>query len=249
MPKLNTDDDEMTTTSLGGNFAFSATQIEKLTETQYTLATVLVDVTYSTKNFANDLREVLKTSVLSLKKSPNASNLLVRVVTFSTFQGIKELHGFKQLSKIDLDAYPTFKPDGNTNLFDATWEAVEATRRYGQELKDNDFLANAIIFVITDGEDNSSKVRPSSIKQVIEEIRLKEVLESLLVILIGVNDSSCKNALDNFEREADLDGYKSAGEATAQNLAKLGRFVSESTSSTSNALNSGGASKQISATI
>ena len=248
MPKLNTDD-EMQTHSLGNNFSFSSTPLERLVDTEYTLASILVDVTYSTFPFAAQLNDALKTSIKALQKSPRASNLLVRVGIFSTSVGIQELHGFKLLSDIDVDKYPQFQPDGATNLFDAVYSAVSATSLYAEDLKKNDYLANAIVFVITDGDDNRSRMTADSIKRQIEKIKANELLESILVFLIGVNDKGCKHYLDAFERNADLDGYVSVDEATPGKLAKLAKFVATSVSSQSQSLGTGGPSQSIAATI
>jgi hypothetical protein len=58
-----------------------------------------------------------------------------------------------------------------------------------------------------------------------------------------------KSYLDAFKRDAALDEYISAGDATAARLAKLAAFVSQSISSQSQALGTGGPSQAISATI
>jgi len=70
-----------------------------------------------------------------------------------------------------------------------------------------------------------------------------EDIESLLTILIGVNDNSYKSYLETFKDEANLSQYVSVGDATAQKLAKLAAFVSKSISSQSQSLGSGGASQ------
>jgi hypothetical protein len=55
-----------------------------------------------------------------------------------------------------------------------------------------------------------------------------------------------KSYLENFRINAGLDEYISIGDATAGKLAKLAQFVSQSVSSQSQALGTGGASQPVS---
>ncbi len=108
MPKLA--DASMETGNIGtSNFKFSGVRIEHLQNvaSEFTLATIAVDVTGSVMGFENELRRCLITAVESCKKSPRSNNLLLRVLLFSTsFQeGIEEIHGFKPLSEIDPNSY------------------------------------------------------------------------------------------------------------------------------------------------
>lgn len=247
MPRM-TDDQQYTGTG-GRGFNFTGTRIEHLGATEYTLATIAIDVTGSTSGFADELRKMLIASIDACKKSPRSENLLVRVILFSSTLGVSEIHGFKLLSDLDPAAYPVFRPDGGTPLFDAVYSAVDATLVYGKDLKDSDFLANAIMFVITDGDDNASKVTPSEISRALQNARQKELLESIVTVLIGINASYYAGTLLKFKQDAGLDQYVDAGDATPGNLAKLGEFVSNSVSSQSQAVGTGGPSQNISATI
>jgi len=242
--------DTVTFPITGSNFTFQGTRVGDLGATEYTLCAVVIDVTGSTAAFAGELRNMLLTVVDACKKSPRSDNLLLRVVTFSSYVGINELHGFKPLADIDPAAdYPPFHPDGLTPLCDAAFSAVGAMIDYGAELMKNDFLANGIAFIVTDGEENSSSTTPAMVKSLIVNARQEEKLESLLSILIGVNAASCRSALERFQREAGIDQYVDAGAATPGNLAKLAAFVSQSVSSQSQALGTGGPSQNIAATI
>ena len=141
------------------------------------------------------------------------------------------------------------KPNGGTPLNDATMNAVEALLEYGIQLNRKRFVCNAILFVLTDGEENASITitDPADIKKAIDRIRSENIFESIRTILIGVNDqdSHLKSLLEKFRQEAGFDEYISIGEATAGKLAKLAQFVSQSVSSQSQALGSGGASQPI----
>jgi uncharacterized protein YegL len=249
MPRFDTDND-MQTHQIGGNFNFTAVRLSRLGATEYTLVTIAVDVTGSTQNFADGLLLALKTAVKSCKKSPRSDNLLLRVITFSSSGGVTELHGFKPLSEINPDDdYEPFNPYGMTPLFDAVYSAVGSIADMGKQLMDNDFFANGIAFIITDGGDNVSTETPSTIKDLIQSVRREEKLESLLTVLIGINAHEFNPELQDFKNKAELDQYIDAGDATPGKLAKLAAFVSQSVSSQSQSLGTGGPSKTISATI
>jgi len=250
MPRLDASGDMESQPITGTNFSFQATRIGDLGATEYTLVTIAVDTTWSVSAFADDLRKMLVTAVEGCRRSPRSNNLLIRVVEFSTaVGGVREIHGFRLLADIDPADYAAFKPNGMTPLFDATHNSLGAMFDYGQTLAENDFLANGIVYIITDGGDNASKATPSMIRRQLEQARNDEVLESVVTVLVGINDAKLRDYLDQFRREAGLDHYVEVGNATPGRLAKLGGFVSQSVSSQSQALGTGGPSQAISATI
>lgn len=251
MPRLM--DDTMEQSKIPGmqGFKFSGIRTENLGATEYTLVTIAVDETGSTGGFEKDLRLALVTAVEACKKSPRSDNLLLRVIKFSNSYsgGVEEIHGFKPLAEIDPQSYPGFTPNGNTPLYDACFSSVSALNAYAKKLMDDDFLTNGIVFVITDGCDNSSQATPDMIKKEINKAMKGETIESLITILIGVNDKDCARELDFFKQEANINQYIGIGDVTKGKLAKLAAFVSHSVSSQSQALGSGGPSQKISATI
>lgn len=253
MPRLITDD-TMETGNIGGmqGFKFSGVRTEHLGATEYTVVTIAVDVTGSVSGFENDLRNCLITAVESCQKSPRSDNLLLRVITFSNrfHNGVNELHGFKPLFEIDpKNDYPQLDPGGMTPLCDATFSSVGAVNAYAKKLMDDDFLANGIIFVITDGADNDSSTTPKMIKTEINKAIRGEDIESLITVLIGINAREYKSELEFFQKDTGIDKYIDAGDVTKGKLAKLAEFVSQSVSSQSQALGTGGPSQNISATI
>jgi uncharacterized protein YegL len=230
-------------------FNFSATRIEHLGATEYTLATIAVDVTGSVGGFEKELRDCLVAAVESCKKSPRSANLLLRVIIFSDSLGIEEMHGFKPLSEIDPQAYPELKPYGSTNLYDAAYSGVGATLAYAEQLMQQDFLCNGIVFVITDGDDNRSRCSASAVRDEIDKGLRSEKIESIVTVLIGVNSHQYNPELKKFQQAAKIDKFIDAGDATPAKLAKLAEFVSQSVSSQSQSLGTGGPSQNIAATI
>jgi hypothetical protein len=246
MPKFNMGDcPDMEDVKVNNNYSFSAVKIDDLGSTEQTIVTVVVDKSSSLHGYDRDLESMVQEAIKSCQKSPRADSLMARVVTFSSKE--EELHGFKQLNNIDTDDYNnSINTGGCTTLFDTTHNAIIATKDYGKMLVDQDFSANAIIFVITDGCDYGSSLSAREVKKVISETRKAEYLDSIAVVLIGMTgESGTKDRLMSFKDEAELDEYIDMGEVSSAKLAKLAGYVSKSISSTSQALGTGGPSQSL----
>ena len=252
MPRFDTDKETEEQKTASG-FGFSSVRPDQLGATEYTLVSIVVDKTGSVEPFAKELLDVQKRVIASCKKSPRADNLLVRVTHFNNT--VDEIHGFMLLEDINPDDYQEITPRGTTALFDATGSAIDATLQYAEQLTGQDFDVNAIVVVITDGMNNAGHTYdPAKIAGAIERIRQHEEIESILVILIGIKDPNVTNAswaaeagtaLARFKDDAKLDQYVDAGDATPQKLAKVEGFVSNSISSQSQSLGTGGPSQTL----
>jgi uncharacterized protein YegL len=222
----------------GGSFKFSAVRPEHLTETEYTLVTIAVDISGSVEEFDSHLIQALKDIIKACRKSPKADNLLVRVVLFQS--EVKELHGFRPISDIDEDKEYILNCGGGTALFDASYDSVVSTTRYAEVLYQQDFSVNGIVFIITDGDDNNSKMTAQSVHQAVSESISKEEIDSLTTVLVGVNlRNNCDKYLDNFSKQAELNAFIDIGDASPEKFAKLANFVSKSISSASKSLGTG----------
>lgn len=229
------------------NYHFSGTKIDDLGATEYTLATICMDASSSVSSFRDELNKTLQTILEACQKSPRSDNLMLRLVSFDTT--LTEIHGFRLLNSISPDEYSdAINPQGMTALFDAAHTAVDATNDYAKMLADQHFLTNAIVFVVTDGDDNSSKATAKSVGKIISKAKKDEYLESLTVVLVGVDsgNSTLMDYLQEFQKDAGITQFIDMGAATPGKLAKLAQFVSQSISSTSSALGSGSPSKLLS---
>lgn len=230
----------------GGHYGFSAVGLDDLGATEYTLVTIACDVSQSVTAFKRDMEKALKEIIGACAKSPRADNLLVRLVTFS--DDIEEVHGFKMLEQINAGDYDDcLNIKHMTALYDAAENAIASTGAYGAQLVDGDFAANAIVFVITDGDENVSKLQLPAVKKALAKVVKDERLESLVSILIGVNiqDPYIAQRLDEFNKEVGFTQFVKTEDASAKTLAKLAEFVSKSISSQSKALGTGGASQPL----
>ena len=87
----------------------------------------------------------------------------------------------------------------------------------------------------------------AKIKDAVANVRKSEVLESFKLILIGVNDGDAVVAkyLKEFNDEAGFDEHVPVDSIDAGSLAKLAEFISQSISSTSQSLGTGGPSQAV----
>ena len=245
MPILNdTSLDQITLPN--SHYGYSATRLDELGATEYTVVTIACDVSGSTAAFIFDMEAAIARIVQACKSSPRADNLLLRLVAFDDTLG--ELHGFKLLENCNLADYGgVLRAGGSTALYDASENAISSTVNYGQQLLAGDFSANAILFVITDGMDNASRLPARVVKAALAKAVTSEALESIVSVLIGVNvqDPQAGRFLREFQVEAGFTQYVELDKADAKTLARLAEFVSRSISAQSQALGSGGHSQPL----
>ena len=228
------------------HYGYSATRLDELGATEYTVVTIVCDVSGSTATFTFDMEAAITRIVQACKLSPRADNLLLRLVVFD--DTLNELHGFKLLENCNLADYGgILRPGGSTALFDATENAVISTINYGQKLLAGDFSANSIFFVITDGVDNASRLPANKVKEALSKAVTSEALESVVSVLIGVNvqDPQVGSYLKQFQTVAGFTQYIELDKADAKTLARLAEFVSKSISAQSQALGTGGSSQSL----
>lgn len=228
------------------HYGYSATSINNLAATEYTLVTIVVDCSGSVSPFKAELEKAIQEVVEACKLSPRSDNLMIRIVTFS--DSMDELHGFKLLTECKVDDYvDCLKIGGCTALFSASENAIEACAAYGKTLTDNEFGVNGIVVILTDGMNNKAGTE-KDVEKVLKKTTKSEVLESLLTILVGVgtkSDPSISKYLNDFKDKAGLNQYVDIKDANSKTLAKLAQFISKSISAQSNSLGTGGPSKTL----
>ncbi len=226
----------------GQHFGFSAADLGDLGASEYTLVTVVVDESGSTAGFKAEMEACIQEVVKSCKFSPRSDYLMIRLVAFES--SMREIHGFKQLTDCDVASYDgCLSPGGATLLFETTANAIDATNAYGKDLADNEYEVNAIVIVITDGMDNQSSIDAAKVGESLQAVMRDEHLESIMSILVGVGVGSYHDVsayLDEFKDKAGMTQYVELKDANAKTLAKLAAFISQSISSQSKSLNSGG---------
>ena len=228
------------------SYGYSATRLDDLGASEYTLVTVACDVSGSVQPFKHDLETALQSIVHACRLSPRADNLLLRLTAFDS--AVTEVHGFKLLEQCHADDYKgVLKIGGATAMYDAAENAVSAATDYAARLEAGDFGANAIVFVLTDGMDNASTLGPRQVQAALAQAVTSEALESLVSVLIGVNvrDAGVGGYLRDLRTDAGFSQFVALEDAEAKTLAKLAEFVSRSISAQSQSLGTGGPSQSL----
>ena len=224
----------------GSKYGFSGKRIDQLGSSEYTLVTISADASGSVGPFASRIETAIQEVIRACELSPRADNLLIRLTRFQS--KLHEVHGFKPLMECHVDHYKgCIQTGGATALYDATYNAVTAIQQYGQSLSKHHFDVNGIVFVITDGDDNSSTMTMSSVKEALKKSVQEEHLQSMLAVLIGVNvqNNSLSYRLKSFSKNAGFDHYIQLEDANQSSLSSLAAFVSRSIVLQSTALNTG----------
>ena len=235
---------------VGQTFGYSAVDIDYLCKhgtTEYTLVTLAVDESPSVSAYKQEMEACIKKAIEACKLSPRSDYLLVRLVAFSNH--MREIHGFKQLTDCNLSDYDDcLITQGYTLLYDTVADAINKTQDYGKQLDNKDFDVNAIIIIVTDGIDNCSDGGKLDVKDALTAAIRAEKLESILTILVGVgvgDYTDVSDYLEKFKEDAGLAQYVELKDADEKTLAKLADFISNSVSSQSQSLNSGGMSQPL----
>ena len=247
---IPTEAPEMLDLKTGAGLAFSVTKPTELEATEYTLVTIVMDISPSVSGFKALLEEAMRSAIKGCQMSGRVDNILIRIVLFHSL--LKEVHGFIPAATIDPDNYEPFKCAGLTALHDAIGESVDATLIYAKQLRDSDYAVNGCVYIVTDGLDNdSAKYDIADLVALIKDAEQGEKLSSLLTVLVGVNS----NAFDNGKRIGDvlkelqanvgITQYVDLGDASPKNLGKLGGHISKSVSSQSQRVKSGAPSQPV----
>ena len=227
-------------------YGYSATRLDDLGASEYTLVTVACDASGSVSAFRAEMEHALQSIVQACRLSPRADNLMLRLVTFDN--ALNEVHGFKLLEQCNVGDYKNvLHAGGSTALYDAAENAVGAATDYAARLGASDFAANAIVFVLTDGMDNASALTPRSVKDALAAAVISEALESVVSVLLGVNvqDRTVGGYLQDFKNDVGFTQYVEVEHADPKTLAKLADFVSRSISAQSQSLGTGGPSQSL----
>lgn len=239
---------QMQTLQTASNFQFSAVGVNQLANiaSEFTIATIVCDSSGSVVKWKDELERCLKVIHASCKKNPHADNVLLRATQFS--DNLSEIFGFRPLNDVkESDFDGCVHIGGCTSLFRSTLEAIEATQSMAEVLDNQEYTCNGVVYVLTDGEDNASRgISPQDIKKALDDVRRKEKLISLAIILVGLgyDEGTTVAYLDRFKKDAEINQFVDLTDLFKKNspqqaLAKLAGWVSRSISATSKALVTG----------
>jgi uncharacterized protein YegL len=238
MPKIG---DDMEMFNASGNFQFSGVKIDKLEEDEYTLATIVVDISGSVQPFEVSIEATIKTIIKSCQNAPTSEKIMIRVVTFNS--NVEQLTGFIPVNDINTNQYNnSINARGLTSLYDAIYSSLEATVKYGENLISQNLDVNGDVYIITDGDDNSSTMTRDAIKNQLIQCVTDEKLESVRTFLIGIDSNVDPIYYKDIVQETGMTKFIPVGDATINELQKLANYISQSISMQSQSLGSGGPS-------
>jgi len=193
------------------------------------------------------MKDLIKEIVRASLRSERRHNIMLRVVVAGTTPF--EVHGFKLLTECDPADYDcVFGTGGLTALYDATLDGIEAVANFSHFLMQNDFLANAMIFVITDGRDNYSAASPNEVNKALVQAVQDDDLESLTAMLIGILGVANKTAiaykeesglLRRFKKDVGFTHYMELDLLNDHELANMTEYICNSIRAVNHALGSG----------
>ena len=231
--------DEMDDHKISGSpYGYSATRLTQLLATEYTLVGIAADVSGSTHPFRVEVERCIEEIVRACQQAPRADNVMLRLSSFD--DSIHENHGFKPIPVCDPGSYGgVLNGGGATALYDAAHNGVRAILDYGDRLVTHGFAVNGLLFVLTDGLDNSSLASAAEVQQAVKDALFHEQIRGLQTILVGVNATACSAALMQVSTQVGFDAYLDIGDADADALARLARFATKSIAVSSTALGQG----------
>lgn len=229
----------------GTGYGYTATPIPSLTSFENTLATGLLDESGSTDSFARQMELSVKEIVKSLARSPRKDNLMYRHCHFAT--NFRQHHGYMPLVQINPDIYDgCYQPGGKTAYFDACDRVIREKVDYAEHHLSRNYMCNGLIYMITDGCDYGSTLKEAEVTAALSKAIKSEALESLVTVLIGVNDNDAIQAnLEAMQQRIGFTRYIPMTKADEASLARLVNFIVSASIHQSQALGTGGPSQHI----
>ncbi|WP_154658354.1 vWA domain-containing protein [Eisenibacter elegans] len=188
-------------------------------------AVFAIDVSPSIQAYVKDLNHAFNDFTETMQKSHVADQLMVSMVEFSEKVQVKSgFQPIKQIPKMQ------FKPQGHgTALHDAVKLGLEMALDYRQNLEASGVMAKTLVFVITDGMDNSSRFSAAQVKQALGDILAKESNAfSFTTILFGVGNAA---QFEQAQQAMGLQHLAKVGTSGAE-IRKMINFISQSISNT-----------------
>lgn len=209
-------------------FGFDNFNPEEIQSDEVILVTIACDISPSMEPREAELNAAFTGFLSEMQGSHVASKLMVKTIEFN--EKVTHKTGFQPITSLDVNHF-SFKPSGSsTALADAAFEAVEETLKYRKSLEDTGVNVKALVFVITDGEENSSRRALNSVDSLIKDV-LKEERNvfSFETILFGIGQQS------SYETAQKQMGFKHLAVVgnTAKEVRKLIGFISASISKSS----------------
>jgi len=192
------------------------------------LLTLVIDISPSVSSYATEMNKAFEGFLEEMQKSHVASKLMVKVIEFN--ENVKHVTGFTPITNMVPSNFH-FRPTGNfTALFEAAKEGLTATVNYQELLEKTGINVKCLVFVMTDGEENTFTTKSSEIKEMLDTIMKSEKnIFNFETILLGVGN---ENYYEPAQKEM---GFKHLAtfNNSANEIRKMIGFISQSVSRSS----------------
>ena len=194
-------------------------------------AVFVVDVSPSIGSYVNELNNAFNDFVQTMQQSHVHDRLFVSVVEFD--DNVRVRSGFQPIVGVPVT---NFVPQGRgTALYDAVASGIKNAIDYRENLENTGINVKTLVFVITDGEDNSSAGNAAqAIKDKLADIKANEANAfSFTTILFGVGNS---NSFERAQQNMGIEHLAKVGQTGAE-IRKMISFISSSISKSSSGSN------------
>lgn len=208
------------------NFDINDIQVEETIN-----AVMVVDVSPSIGSYVNDLNSAFNDFIQTMQQSHVHDRLFVSIVEFD--DSVRVRSGFQPIVGVPVT---TFVPQGRgTALYDAVGAGIKNAVEYRENLENTGINVKTLVFVITDGEDNSSsRGSAQKVKDTLANIRSTEANAfSFTTVLFGVGNS---NSFEQAKLDMGIDILGKVGNTGAE-IKKMISFISSSISKSSSGVN------------
>ncbi len=187
----------------------------------------VVDLSPSVQSYVADLNHAFNDFIAQVRQSHLADQLLVSIVEFNEKVWIET--GFQPASHVPAI---NFVPcGGGTALYDATLRGLKHAVDYRQTLAVSGINTKTLLFIITDGEDNSSTIGAAVVREALNKIYADERNTfSFQSILFGVGSAAY---FQKAQVDMGIQHLASVGTSGSEIKRMLG-LISRSVSSTAN---------------
>ena len=170
-------------------------EADAIDSAEATLVSVVLDMSGSMDTHRVAVVEAYNAMLTALVAAKSASSILVSTWAFNDAPQL--LSSYETVDKKPRLAKSVYAPGGGTALYDATLHALTGLVAYGQELWDQGIPTRRVLFVLSDGDDNSSKAKAAEVRTLAESV-LRQELTTLAYAGFGTTDPLAQAALLGF---------------------------------------------------
>lgn len=193
----------------------------------------VIDVSPSISRYVGELNNAFNDFVQTMQQSHVHDRLFVSIVEFD--ENVRVRSGFQPIIGVPVI---NFVPQGNgTALYDAVLSGIKNAVEYRTSLESTGINVKTLIFIITDGEDNSSVNRAADrVKTQLEDIKNNEANTfSFTTILFGVGSQA---RFEEAQNKMGIEHLAKVG-VTGKEIKKMISFISSSISKSASGNNPG----------